>query len=133
MQNNDLKIEAGSLYDLNKQIMQDEKHFKCLTHMELAAIQKHLEDWFQKIEYAMLLCNDIHYYTIFYLNHNKPTTEVAAHIIAAAECVGCLEDQQMDILSIELQENNAWEIWLRKDKNPIVFYLFDYKQGIIKC
>ena len=127
------KISMGSLYELNKQLMKNKKQFKKLTHMELAAIQKELEKWFQNIEYAMLLCNDIHYYTIFNLCHHNKINGIESNIYAASECIGCLTDQEADILSIELQTDNTWEIWLRKNEEPIVFYLFDYKQGIIEC
>ena len=42
-----VEMSAGTLYDMNKQIMQDRKP---LSHLELAAIQPKVEDWFNKYE-----------------------------------------------------------------------------------
>lgn len=127
--NDKLNLEVGSLYELNQKILNDKKYFQTMSHLELAAIQTKLEEWFLKKTYVMLLCNDIHYFTIFKLS-SSPT----APATAANQCIGCLEDQEMDIVSIELQKDDAWEIWLRpKESEPIVFYLFDYSKGVIKC
>ncbi len=69
-------LEAGNLYEMNKQLIND---YKPLTHLELAAIQPQIEDWFNMIidTYAMLLCHDRRDYTIFHLyetqNYNPPS------------------------------------------------------------
>lgn len=128
-QNQDVNIQVGSLYELNQQLLKNKTYFHTLSHLELAAIRVKLEEWFADKTYVMLLCNDIHYFTLFQIN-STPT----APMIAAQECIGCLEDQQMDIISFETQKDDSWEIWLRPSKGePMAFYLFDYSKGVINC
>ena len=121
-------LDAGSLYEMNKQLIND---YKPLTHLELAAIQPQIEDWFNMIidTYAMLLCHDRRDYTIFHLyetqNENPPA-------VAAREFLGCLADRG-EILAIEPTDGNAWEIWLRIDTQPYCYYLFRYDDAVIEC
>lgn len=123
-------MEAGTLYDANKQLVT--QTCQPLTEEE---IQKALEEiiiWFKEncIRYAMLLCNDIRYYTVFNINGKA----ASPYHFAASECIGCLQDQQVPILSIEfLKDDNVWEFWLQFEDEPKVFYLFNYQQGVIEC
>lgn len=123
-------IDLGAtLYDANKQIM-DQLSNK-LNHLEIAARQKEIEDWFNmSIDcYAMLLCNDRRDYTIFHLYENQNPNPPA---VAARECIGCLVDRG-DILSIEKTEDDAWEIWLKIDNKSYCYYLFCYDNAVIEC
>ena len=126
--NKTITFDAGNLYDANKQLIQ--QTCKPLTLTEIDEKQIELIKWFKDIQYAMLLCHDIRYFTVFILKHEiaEESEKAAAH-----EVIGCLEDQEGEILSMELQKDNAWEIWLKKDDKVMAFYLFNYKQGIIKC
>ena len=123
-------IDLGAtIYDANKQLIQQTA--KELNHLELAAKQQQLEDWFNmEIDcYAMLLCNDRRDYTIFHLYENQNPNPQA---IAAAECLGCLTDRGK-ILSMDLNKDKAWEIWLEIDKEPFCYYLFCYDNAVIEC
>ena len=125
-----ITMEAGTLYDANKQLV--EKTCSPMTEEETAELRVNLTSWFKEnlIRYAMLLCNDIRYYTIF--NICGATASPYGH--AANECIGCLQDQNADILSAELlKDENVWEFWLKFEDEPKVFYLFNYKQGVIEC
>jgi len=121
-------LNAGTLYDANKQIMQN---MKPLPHLEIANTQNKLEDWFNMIidTYAMLLCHERRDYTIFHLyeteNENPPS-------VAAKELIGCLTDRG-EILAIDEADGNAWEIWLRIDNIPYCYYLFRYDDAVIEC
>ena len=122
------KVPAGTLYDLNKQIM---KKMKPLTHMELAPIQRKVEDWFNwEVDcYAMLLCHEMRDFTIFHMyesqNSNPPS-------IAARELMGCLTDRG-EVLSMDLNNDKAWEIWLKIEGKPYCYYLFRYDNAVIEC
>lgn len=123
------KVDTGlTLYEANKQIM--EQTAKPLSHLQLAAIQPKLEDWFNwEIDcYAMLLCHDRRDYTIFHLYENQNPNPPA---IAARECLLCLVERG-EILSMEKNEDKAWEIWLRIDNQPFCYYLFKYDNAVIE-
>ena len=82
-------IPAGTLYDLNKQIIKD---IKPLTELEIAGIQSKLSEWFNMIidTYAMLLCHERRDYTIFHLYETQNQDPPA---VAANELIGCLTDR----------------------------------------
>lgn len=126
---NEQKVNLGTLYDMNKQLMSQVA--KPLNHLELAAIQEKIEDWFNwNIDtYAMLLCHERRDYTIFHLyekeNENPPA-------IAAKELILCLLDRGK-VLSIDENEDKAWEIWLRINNQPYCYYLFKYDEAVIEC
>lgn len=122
------KIPAGTLYDMNKQIMQDRKP---LTELELGAIQPKVENWFNMIidTYAMLLCHELRDYTIFHLYETQNPNPPA---VAAREFLGCLTDRG-EILSIDATQDKAWEIWLRINGKPYCYYLFRYDNAVIEC
>lgn len=124
-----LQGNLGTLYDMNKQLMAQTA--KALSHLELAAIQSKLEDWFNWIidTYAMLLCHERRDYTIFHL-YEKANKNPCA--IATKELIGCLKDRG-EILSIEKNEDDAWEIWLKIDDEPYCYYLFRYDDAVIEC
>ena len=122
-------MDAGTLYEMNKQIMAQTA--KPLSPMEIVPIQTKLEDWFNWIidTYAMLLCHERRDYTIFHLyekeNKNPPA-------VAARELIGCLTDRG-EILSIEENEDKAWEIWLKINDEYFCYYLFRYDDAVIEC
>lgn len=125
---NEMTMEAGTLYDMNKQIMQ--QIGEPLKDLQLASIQMKLEDWFnwQIDGYAMLLCHERRDYTLFHLyqkaNKNPPA-------VAAKELILCLKNRG-EILSVEEDSNKAWEIWLRIDNESYCYYLFNYDEGVIE-
>ena len=124
----EMQLEAGTLYDMNKQLM--EQIGETLSDLEIGGKQVKLEDWFnwQIDGYAMLLCHELRDYTLFHLyekaNKNPPA-------VAARELIGCLKNRG-DILSIDEAPGNAWEIWLRIDGKPYCYYLFNYDEGVIE-
>lgn len=126
--NKNIKLEPKvKLYDLNKQIMHEQK---AISPLALQPYQDKIEEWFNwSIDsYAMLLCHERRDYTIFHLyekqNSNPPQ-------LAAKELIGCLIDRG-DILSIDETEDKAWEIWLRIDNEEYCYYLFNYDNAVIE-
>lgn len=128
VKNKNIQMPAGTLYDMNKQIMKDRKP---LSHLELAAIQPKIEDWFNMIidTYAMLLCHDLRDYTIFHLYENQNPNPPA---VAAKELLICLKNRG-EILSMDLNKDKAWEIWLKINDKPYCYYLFRYDDAVIEC
>lgn len=122
------KINAGNLYDLNKQIM---KNKTPINHLELVPIQLKVEDWFnwEVDNYAMLLCREQNDYTIFHLYENQNPNPCA---IAASEFIGCLTNRG-DILSIDETEDRVWECWIKIGEEPYCYYLFPYDDAVIEC
>lgn len=123
-------ISVGTLYDANKEIM---KKGKPLNHLELAAIQPKLEDWFNWIidTYAMLLCHEKRDYTIFHLYEKQNPNPPA---IAAKELLECLTNRG-EIFSIDQTPDKAWEIWLKpyEEDEIYCYYLFRYDDAVIEC
>lgn len=121
-------LTAGTLYEMNQQLMQN---MKPLTHLEIASLQSKIEDWFNMIidTYAMLLCHERRDYTIFHLYE---TENVNPPAVAAKEFFNCLNDRG-EILAIDEADGNAWEIWLRIDNIPYCYYLFRYDDAVIEC
>jgi len=128
--NKNKEISLGNLYDMNKQIMKKQKP---LGNLEIDNIKLDLEQWFnwQIDGYAMLLCRERYDFTVFHLyelqNPNPPR-------VAANELIDVLKNRGK-ILSIEKDVNNdkAWEIWLKIEKEPFVYYLFNCDDFVIQC
>ena len=125
------ELSMGTLYDANKQLMADKEHFKSLNHLELAAVQKKFEDFFNwKCDcYGMLYCKDRSDITIFHMYENQNPNPPA---IAAAECLGCCTDRG-EVLSVEEQSDGNYEIWIRIKGEAFAYYLFPYDNAVIEC
>ena len=134
------KLSMGTLYDVNKSLMEAKKEkedgteeyiIKPLTHLELAAIQKKFENFFnwRCDNYGMLYCKDKGDFTIFHMYENQNPNPPA---IAAKECLECCINRG-DILSIEEQPDKNYEIWIRIDGKAFVYYLFPYDNAVIEC
>ena len=123
-------VDLGStLYDANKQLVKQTE--SKLNHLELAAIQRKLEEYFEndKYKYYMLLCHERRDYTVF----NLDLESITSPMVAARESIGCCTDRG-DILSIEKTEDNiAYEIWIEIDDEPFCYYLFPYDAAVIEC
>lgn len=124
------ELSLGTLYDANKQIMNNQQKIKPLNALELAAAEKKIENFFnmQCDNYGMLYCKDRSDFTIFHMYEKQNPNPPA---LAAAECVGCCTDRG-DILSIEELEDKNFEIWLRIDGEAYAYYLFPYDNAVIE-
>ena len=125
------EITMGTLYDANKQIMNDKKHFGPLSHLELAAAQEKIEDFFNmKCDcYGMLYCKDRSDITIFHMYENQNPNPPA---IAAKECILCCLDRG-ELISVEEQPDGNWEFWIRIGDDAFAYYLFPYDNAVIEC
>ena len=128
---NSHNVSLGTLYDLNKRAMLNEKP---LSKAKIETIKSKLEDWFnmQLDEYAMLLCRERYDFTVFHLYE---TQNVNPPKVATEELISLLKNRGK-ILSIEKDSekmNNAWEIWLNIDGEAFAYYLFNCDDFVIQC
>ena len=124
------EIELGNLYDINKELMKKEKSLDLIAFN--TKINKIAREMFIACEnndkhYWMLLCNERRDFTLF----NIIASEEIAYI--TNELRPTLLNRG-SILSIDKQENNAWEIWIRDNETEenFVYYLFPYDNAVIE-
>ena len=130
--NSEIKHEVtlGSLYDINQQLMQQEPLLS--NELKIEKITQ-LQKWFAKNiseQYFMLLCNDQKDYTLFNLE-SKHFSPVQMYETAAQDVIECLENRG-SILAITLEDNNAWELWIRNSEGNFAYYLLPYRKGVLE-
>lgn len=131
------ELTMGTIYDANKALLNtkvegtNEYKFKQLNHLQMAAIQKQLEDFFNwKCDcYAMLYCRERSDITLFHMYENQNPNPPA---IAAKECLGCCTDRG-ELLSVEEQKDGNYEFWIRINGEVYAYYLFPYDNAVIEC
>ena len=78
----------------------------------------------------MLLCRERYDFTVFHLYQKQNLNPPA---VAAQELIELLRERGT-ILSIEKDiDNNIWEIWIKIDADPFVYYLFNCDPMVIEC
>jgi hypothetical protein len=120
------EVTLGTLYDLNKQAMLLEP---VLTVAEKAeAIDKLVEELLNNISSKAYMClnNEKRDFTIF-LNTQIP--KMKGHI---RNDIREFLDNRGDLISIEKQEDGAYEIWLKNNAECFCYMFFDYTDAIIE-
>ena len=122
------ELDLGTLYDFNKEAMKNEKPLDPIElHNKVKTIAEEMYDSEEHDEhYWMLLCHDRRDYTIFNIiacqNHKDIEFELKPTLL-----------NRGNIISIDKQPDENWEIWIRDDANEnFVYYLFPYDNGIIE-
>lgn len=138
--NNTHNIELGTLYDMNKNIV--EKSVEALSEKEMQNKKNLIIDFINQSnnEYFMLLCNENKDYTVFHRNKKTDNGEFLDL------CEGYSGDRLEKVLideclpnrgrtkSIEIaQDNGAVEIWISIEGESYCYYLFPYDTAIIEC
>lgn len=121
-------VDLGmSLYDLNKQMLANEKpldiiQFNRKVEEMVHDISKQAEDG--KL-YWMLLCHERRDYTIFIVLTTDGTIKEMKPTLM----------NRGSVLSIDKQEDGNYEIWIRDEntKENFAYYLFDYSFGIVQA
>lgn len=126
------KVNGGvtmSLYDLNKNII---SQLPSLGEEDIERIKNEINtfDDDNKNLHYMLLCNELHYYTIL----------TGVHIGAAefsslgSAIIGLINEMGNEIIAADAFEGR-YEIWLRNKDNPEeephVYLLFPYDLGVV--
>jgi len=133
----DKKIEVGTLYDLNKQVISQ------LPEMPQEQIQEQLtkiQKWFaeSKGKYFMLLCREKADYTLFNFN-GKDIPDVFLEFIrkmsikAIKELEKCIKNRGI-LMSINKATEDAWEIWIKDffNKEVHMYMLFECDPMVIE-
>lgn len=115
-----------SLYDINKNIMQQLPDY---TNEQLYQLEDNIDNEINnkyiKNSYFMLLCNEIHYYTLFHFNPEESDFRSVGEGITYL-----LSEAGYTISADEICDDHI-EIWGKKDKEAFAFMLFPYDQGVI--
>lgn len=122
------KNQAGStvtVYSLNKQIYQQ---MPALNEDKIKSEAVKIGLWFSKepnFKYFMFLNNELHDYTIFNFN--------TTNLLKAQEELIELMKSRGEVVSIEYQhEQDAYEIWIKKNNEAYMYMLFDCNDFVIE-
>jgi hypothetical protein len=127
------EVALGNLYDMNKQLMAQEP---AITKAELDLAKEHLHRWITnnfKQKYLMLLCHELRDYTVFNLDKTsswaiaKPQTIIDA----VNDIIECMTNRG-ELLVVDEQDANVWELWLRNGQGCFVYYLFPYGEAVLE-
>jgi hypothetical protein len=125
-------VTLGNVYDMNKQFMEQEPQ---MSQDQLNEAEAGLRTWlFERIEqkYFMMLCHEQRDYTIFNLDGLRiGSTDKEKCITAAFDVIDCLRNRGA-ILSITLQEDGAYELWIRNEEGCFAYYLFPYGPAVLE-
>lgn len=118
------KVEIGTLYDLNKQIMAQlpPQSEDIMTHN-----WNIIGDWFGKDteRWFMLMCKERSDFTLFHITDNQFTKGVQ-------ELKEVLEERGQ-ILAIQYQHGkDTFEIWVKMDEEVFMFMLFGASWMIVE-
>lgn len=119
-----MEIDSGlTLYDMNKQAFNQEKPLDIVA-LHIKTKEMITDIFNRKIPYWMLLCKERSDYTVFI-----PLTLEGTYndMLESLQARG-------DVLSIDKQEDENYEIWIRDfdTKENFVYYFFNYELGVIK-
>lgn len=115
-----------SLYDINKNLMSQLPEY---THEQVKELEEKIDKLINEKHinnnYFMLLCNDIHYYTVFHFNPEE------ADFRTVGEGVTYLLYESGYTITADEECDDHFEIWVKKDKEAYAFMLFPYDQGVV--
>lgn len=118
------KVEMGTLYDMNKSIMQNQKK---LSENAINNKMKEMIPFFNEGTYYMMLCHERRDYTVFC------RAPLSSLMMLFKDLKECLENRG-EILSIDkTKDNKAYEIWIRNIEGTFAYYFFHYDEGVIEC
>ena len=113
-----------TMYDFAKQLVANENPMDpILFNKKVYNIADNMSGKFA----WMLLCRERNDYTIF-LTKEATKKRIAKDLIPTLHNRG-------KVLLMDEQPNGAYEIWIRDsiENKDVVYYLFDYSNGIINC
>lgn len=121
------ELSFGNLYDANKQLSHAEP---LMVEPQKVVKWQRLKDYiYSRTEtYFMLLCHERRDYTVFNIVDNR---DIAANKFPV-ELFDCFRNRG-GLVSMDLIDNDyAWEIWLRIDDEDFCYMLFPYDVGVIE-
>lgn len=79
-----------------------------------------------RVNYYMLLNNELRYYTVFHKNKKRNASSIEKEVIECAKELGAIK-------SISPNEDGVIEIWITDGDKSYPLYFFDYEKGVIEC
>lgn len=124
-------FELGTLYDVNKNIIQNSKE---LSQGVVNSKKEEIKNFLEKTnnEYYMLLCHERRDYTLFDLGYEtyhayKEKCKKAADVLVDE----CLKNRG-EIRGIDItKDKQAIEIWISIEEDSYVYYFFPYNEGVV--
>lgn len=107
------EISMGTMYEINKTAMLKEP---MLNNFSKANTMKKLENYFFQIDkdYA-LLCRERYDFTVFRIRESKYQATIDLRDVL---------ENRGEIISIDEQKDNSYEIWLKIDEEAFMYKLF---------
>ena len=112
-------------YDINKMVITQLPSL--ITEAQIAPGKEIIKNYTEKCGHYMLLCNDIHYYTVFNKVSSTQYDLIEDVVIECLTNIGVL--QQINFNT----DASAVECWIKNEKGCFMFLLFDYDWGIVVC
>lgn len=123
------QLDSGiTVYDINKQGMDMYDPLDVIAiNVKVAEMAKEIYSREGSLKYWMLLSNENRDYTVFLFKDRDNISKFKKEFVETLVNRG-------DVLEIEKQENNSYEIWIREKftHENKVYYFFDYNFGIIE-
>lgn len=121
------KENKMTLYEINQSIICQSPPY---SDEQISVLIENLNNWDIKqhtsVKYYMLLNNEKHYYTVLhYKNSDHTDFENLGKSV-----VSLLKEMNYSILDEEENEDH-YEIWVKKDKETLCYLLFPYDQGVV--
>lgn len=115
-------------YEINKQIISQLPNLDKAGYQEAKRKIRHYINS-NTNTYYMLLCTDLHYYTVMVkdLDNAKKEDTFENVVIDCVRTLGKVKTVEFDSTS------NAIEIWLKHEEEIFVMYFFGYDGGVEKC
>ena len=127
------EISMGNLYDMNKQLMEREP---AATPDEIQVAKEQLREYFThnfQQKYFMLLCHELRDYTMFNLDKTSSWAIAKADVVlnAANDVIECMTNRG-ELLVADLQDDGAWELWIRNSEGCFAYYFFPYGEAVLE-
>lgn len=111
-----------NLYDLNKQLVSQLPPFE-EARERIEAFKS------DKVNYYMLLCRELNYYTLFALTKDETIKDKFTDVV-----IECANDIGVIKAANVTEDGMAFEIWVTDETNEsFVMYLFNYDKGVVPC
>lgn len=126
------QVEMGNLYDMNKQLMLNEPE---ISEDRLVEVASQLYFWITEHNsqhYFMLLCHERRDFTLFNIQPDGIRGTTVGQINSMVnDIIECMTNRGT-LLTADLQDDGAWELWLRVEDECFAYYLFPYGEAVLE-
>lgn len=125
-------VSLGNLYDVNKQLMDSMPSIaEDILNTRLETLTNWISDRADQ-HYFMLLCNEEKDYTLFNIQPNSLNHICINQIeTMAKDVIECMTNRGV-LQALELQDDGAWELWVKKPEGCFAYYLFPYGDAVLE-